>query len=601
MSDDSPLTAPGSGASESTGPSESTDPAPPEAESRPGGRLSRLVPSWARRRPWLTGFGAGIVVAALIAGGVYEAQLPSGPPRGAYTSLPKQPCAMIGAAELAKVLPGATGTPETVAATSPAREDQCKWSSTTGSETRTLIGDVIVVSSPSSIRLAQQLYRGIAADFGCHCQGVTATTRPVAGVGDQAIQAFVAAGPQADFGSSPSASLPGTSLLVRSSNAVIVLDLDATATATGAPLATPPSGAQVAAMTSMARAVLDDLAQPASAAAGASAPVSPEPHYAGRRDPCRLITSATVARYAAGATLGTLPSPTQNQAQSGGCTWSSHDTFILLTLNTYPSAARAWQAYQGDAASLGRSGNGTTGTEWLPAVGELGAAIFKTQSGQAGVEMLVWSGNVELEYWYATTSGSPRPRAELLTGAIAMSRDSLAALSSPATSDYLPEPRYTSPHDDCALVRPATLSRYVPGATVDRLATIGGGPAVPQTGGCDWTSDSTGMLLSLTIAADPDSATGSYQLDIGLARNSQGGTKFLGAQPVHGIGEQATAIYQTLTASSAPSVALYVLSGSAEVEVTASDVGISPPLSRAGKLAADIAMARDVLASLRRA
>jgi hypothetical protein len=574
------------------------------AESRPAGRLSRLVPSWARRRPLLTGFGAGIVAAALIAGGVYEAQLPSGPPRGAYTSAPRQPCAMISAAELAKVLPGAAaGTPESVTVTSPVSEGQCKWSSTTGSETRTLIGQVVVFGSSSSVRLAQQLYRGTVVNFGCHCPGVTASTRPVTGVGDQATRAFVAAGPEADFASSPSADLPGTSLLVRSSNAVVVLDLDATATATGASLATPPSGAQVAAMVSMARGVLDALARPDSAPAAASAPLSPEPHYAGRRDPCRLITAATLARYASGATLGLGPTPSsaQNQARSDGCTWSSDDTFVFLTLNTFPSAARAGQAYQEDAASLGRSGNGVTGTESLPGIGELGAAIFRTQSGQAGVEMLVWSGNAELQYWYASTSGPPRPRAELLAGAIAMSRDSLAALSSPAASSYLPEPRYASPHDDCALAKPATLARYVPGATVDRLPTTGGGSAVPETSGCDWTSDSTGMLLSLTIAADPDSATGSYQLDLRDARKGQDGTKFLGAQPVHGVGEQATAVYQTLSASNAPTVALYVLSGNASVEVSASDVGIGAPLSRAGKLAADIAMARDVLASLHRA
>ena len=46
---------------------------------------------------------------------------------------------------------------------------------------------------------------------------------------------------------------------------------------------------------------------------------------------------------------------------------------------------------------------------------------------------------------------------------------------------------------------------------------------------------------------------------------------------------------------------VYVLSGNASLQVTSSDVGISAPLSRARKLAADIAMARDVLAGLRHA
>jgi hypothetical protein len=63
--------------------------------------------------------------------------------------------------------------------------------------------------------------------------------------------------------------------------------------------------------------------------------------------------------------------------------------------------------------------------------------------------------------------------------------------------------------------------------------------------------------------------------------------------------QQATAIYQDI-ASNMPAMALYVLSGNASVEVSSSDVGITAPLSRAEKLAADIAAARDVLASLRR-
>jgi hypothetical protein len=71
-----------------------------------------MVPSWARRRPLLAGFGAGILTAAVIAGVSFEAVQPSGPPRGQYASLPKQPCAMISSAELAKYLPEATGTPE---------------------------------------------------------------------------------------------------------------------------------------------------------------------------------------------------------------------------------------------------------------------------------------------------------------------------------------------------------------------------------------------------------------------------------------------------------------------------------------------------------
>src|SRR5437773_5407554 len=127
MSDDSNAAAPEPGPPASADAPAPDAPAPdaqaPDAqapESRPADRLSRMVPSWARRRPLLTGFGAGILAAAVIAGAVFVAVQPSGPPRGAYTSLPKQPCAMISAAELGRYLPGATGIPVTIGTSGPA-------------------------------------------------------------------------------------------------------------------------------------------------------------------------------------------------------------------------------------------------------------------------------------------------------------------------------------------------------------------------------------------------------------------------------------------------------------------------------------------------
>jgi hypothetical protein len=623
MSDDSNVTAPEPGPPAGTDPPAADEQAPDTAapdghapdeqaprehapgasalESRLTGRLSRMMPSWTRRRPLLTGFGAGILAAAVMAGAVFVAVQPSGPPRGAYTSLPKQPCTMISAAELGKYLPGATGIPVTIGTSGPVRAGTCKWSSTTGDEARTLIAQVLLYSSPSSVSLARQAYRSLAASLDCRCKGVTVTLRPAPGIGDQATEGFISAGPEADFVSSPNASLPGANLLVRSSNAVVSLNLDTMATASGLPMASPPDAAQVAAMISMARGVLAQLAQAGSPPPSASAPMSPEPNYAGRRDPCRLITAATLARYAPGATLGLgpVPSSSANRRRSDGCNWSSGNTFVLLTLNTFPDAASAWQGYQSDAVGIGQGVNGVTGTQWLHDLGEEAAAIFKTQSGKDGVELLVWSGNVELNYWYTTTDGPSRPRPTLLAGAIAMSRDGLAALTSPAASSFPPEPRYASPHDPCTLITASTLARYASGATLDKLPTSGGGSGTAQSSGCIWTSDSVSILLSVIISADPDSAKGNYQFGIQGAKQNQAGTKFLGARPVRGVGEQATEIFQTMTGTNSPAVTLYVLSGNASLQVTSSDVGIGTPPSRAGKLAADIAMARDVLAGLR--
>jgi len=68
---------------------------------------------------------------------------------------------------------------------------------------------------------------------------------------------------------------------------------------------------------------------------------------------------------------------------------------------------------------------------------------------------------------------------------------------------------------------------------------------------------------------------------------------------VTGVGQQAEAIFGTLNGS--PSVTLYAWSGNAEVDISVTDLDFGTPLSQAGKLAADIAMARDVLTRLHRA
>ena len=65
-----------------------------------------------------------------------------------------------------------------------------------------------------------------------------------------------------------------------------------------------------------------------------------------------------------------------------------------------------------------------------------------------------------------------------------------------------------------------------------------------------------------------------------------------------GLGDQAAAVFETSLGY--PDVDLYALSGNAEIQMSFSDLPFSPTLSRAQKLAADIAMIRDVLADLPR-
>jgi hypothetical protein len=109
------------------------------------------------------------------------------------------------------------------------------------------------------------------------------------------------------------------------------------------------------------------------------------------------------------------------------------------------------------------------------------------------------------------------------------------------------------------------------------------------------------ITLIVTIESDPDSAQGSYEFDTQASRKNENGFIFTGARPVTGVGQQAEAVFQTMDGS--PSVTLYVWSGNAELEIGATDLGLSfgAPLSQAEKLAADTALARDVLTRLRRA
>ncbi len=392
-------------------------------------------------------------------------------------------------------------------------------------------------------------------------------------------------------------SIPETTLIVRSSNAVIGLILDTTATGTGAFMASPPSAAQLAGMMSMARDILGVLARPASVPPSAVATVIPEARYAGRRDPCTLISAATLARYAPGAILNPVPAISSGSPQTSECDWDSGSISIAVTLRLYPGAAGARNDFDFDTGSVGVT---LTGARWIPDLGEAAAATFTIEPGSDSVDLFLWSGNAYLDVSYKNTGSGPSrlDRSAPLAGVIAMARDGLAALAQPAASSYSPGPQYVSPHDACTVIKASTLARYAPGATVEKIpGGDTGGP--PDISTCAWGSDSVSIVLIVTIESDADQAQSWFQSGVQYARQNHDTAKFDGMQPVHGVGAQATAIFQTVMGL--PAVDLYVWSGNAEVQVSCADVGFGPPLSRAGKLAADIAMARDVLAGLRHA
>ncbi len=149
---------------------------------------------------------------AAVGTGVGLAVTPSSPPGPRYASLPAQPCGMVSAADLARYLPGATGSPESTAAGGPLKIGTCNWSARSAGADRTLLAQALVFGSPSGIAEAQQSYRGTLSTLKCRCPGVTVSARPVTSLGDQAAEVFVAPQPDSDFASAPNALNPGTTL-----------------------------------------------------------------------------------------------------------------------------------------------------------------------------------------------------------------------------------------------------------------------------------------------------------------------------------------------------------------------------------------------------
>lgn len=256
-----------------------------------------------------------------------------------------------------------------------------------------------------------------AATLRCHCPGVTVSAKPVAGLGDQATEAFVTAGPDADFTKAPNASEPGTSLLVLSSNAVISLYLDTTVAATGGSRASPPSSDQLAGMIAMARDGLAALADPA------SAPILRGPRYAQPRDPCQLIRASTRSRYAAGVT---------GQSDDRSCTWFPADGDLFLDVSTYDSLDEAESSYRFNLQFAHQDpGVKFRGSRPVRNVGAQATAIFLTSpTGNPGVELEVWSGNAVVQMTFdGDPVLAPAPsQATMLAAGIAMARDVLAGL-----------------------------------------------------------------------------------------------------------------------------------------------------------------------------
>jgi hypothetical protein len=557
-----------------------------------------------RRRVLILSCAAAVSLVTIATALVWAVAFP--PPGPRYDELPA-PCALISLATLDTFLPGATATPQTQPSGA-GHAGLCGWSSKRGGQTRTVTAEALIFGPPSGITAAQQAYRSAVSAAICHCQGVSVARQAVTGVGDQATAIFVTVRPGTIFTTLSDAISPDVILDVRSSNALIIISY-VTVTATGTVLEPQAEAAQLPAMASMARGVMATLARPAGAPPESIAPLARQPHYAGPRDACRLITAATLATYAPGATVIPLSNPpgtTSPSAQTSTCSWGTNTaTAIVLTLNVFPSASSAQQRFNTNSQSLSQSeaGAGVTGAQYMTGLGVPAAAIFQTQNGAHVVEVLVTSGNAELEYSYAGRGGASPDRATLLAGGTAIARDALAALANRAVSSYPRGPMYSSPRNPCTLIKAATLATYIPAVT--ETQNPGGAssqlPTAPgmQTGQCFFNAgglNGTQLALFVTIYADPDHALSGFESDVEDTRR-QPEVTFNGQQPVPGLGQQATAIFQT--AAGAATVNLFVLDGDAELELIFDDAPlIGPAMSHATLLADDVVMAREALASL---
>jgi hypothetical protein len=171
---------------------------------------------------------------------------------------------------------------------------------------------------------------------------------------------------------------------------------------------------------------------------------------------------------------------------------------------------------------------------------------------------------------------------------------------------------YTRLPAPCSLLSSATVARYLPGAS---SSPANASPArLSQVGACTWSSVSGGEDRTLLLQAEVyGSASGLTAAEQAYTREDPAGNcqchgYKVTRQTVSGLGDQAVALFTTTAAVrtgswSVPTVSLLVRSGNADISLGYDLAGIGPagtPPTRAALLAATVAMARNMLASLSR-
>jgi hypothetical protein len=378
------------------------------------------------------------LIAAIVAATLVVALGRSAPQPQRYTSLPS-PCALVTEATLAEYVSSAASSVQSSASGRPHETAGCSWSGIGSGAVRLLSVQVVIYRSSAAVTDAQRgMLPGPAA--GCQC---TLTTRPVTGVGDQALEILTTLRPGRGV---KEQSFPGGSLSVRSGNAVLVVNYGEVPYGPAGSGSRSPT-ADLAPMIAAARDGLAVLAGPA----GPSVAPAVTSRYAVPADPCRLVTAKTLATYLP---VASVLRPAKEQPEPGevirNCGWNDLSTVTVLSVSVgiFASAggiASAQQRFQLDAHSESADTPGakvettTIGTQPVTGVGDQAIAIFQTTSfvGMSAsadfhsVELLTWSGNAELAIEFIYDIGGQAPlqaRAAQLASAVAVTRDVLAAL-----------------------------------------------------------------------------------------------------------------------------------------------------------------------------
>ena len=340
--------------------------------------------------------------------------------------------------------------------------------------------------------------------------------------------------------------------------------------------------------------------------------------------PCRLLTASTAVRYVPGATASaTLASVPGNdiasatlasvrgtgRAQGTSCTWESfaghQDRMLFVTVLLFNGPSGVAEARRQFGRGTQPPSGVTMTSRSVAGVDDQVAALTFHDGPQMDdtTMLLVRSGNAIAGIIYSDNQVMGTLQLATLADQIAIARDVLTVLSRPATAAPVtlsaPQgPRYGQPSRACRLAAPATLSRYLPGATAD--AHI---PDTPSGGmaSCYWDTQGYSTLSVQVIIYD--SALGGlgpqagYEFWVQNGEVSAVGDTVVRTEPVRGVGDQATAIYLADSQTSTKGVTLVTWLGNAVVQVTY-QVGTNTGAPRYVQLAAAIAFTRDALARL---